>query len=180
MIKRYATATSLILLLFTFAFGFQDNWTKFSSTEGRFSVLVPGQPKVSTETKQSSIGPYTNHLFMVNQERSVLIFGWVDYQPNVRLNVPGEIKANKDNFLNGLKARSLSETPITVEGNPGIEFTAETDTVYIKSRVFVIGARPYMLAAVYAKGFEDARGLERFLTSFQTIKKAPGEPHGGR
>lgn len=177
MIRRYATVTGLLLLLSTCAFGFQDNWVRFSSPEGRFSMLVPAQPAATTETKDSHLGPFTNHLFMVKQQRSMLMFGWVDYQPTVRLNVPGEIKANRDNFLNGLKAKTLSETEISVEGNPGIEFTAENDQLFMKCRVFVIGARPYMLAAVYAKGYEDAPGMERFLTSFQTIKKRAGEPH---
>jgi hypothetical protein len=101
----------------------------------------------------------------------------VDYQPNVRLNVQGEINANRDNFVNGMKAKILSETSINYEGSPGIEFTAETDQHFIKSRIFVVGARPYMLIALYVKGREDYPGIERFLTSFQTIKKAPGEPH---
>ena len=93
--------------------------------------------------------------------------GWADYAPTVKLDVRGEMAANRDNFVRGVEARVTSERPITLGDNPGIEFTAENEQATFKSRVYVVGQRPYMIIAATLKGLEDSANVERFLASFQ-------------
>jgi hypothetical protein len=160
------------------SFGFQNaagDWIKFTSDAGRFSVLMPGpgDPKDESETKTDPrLGSYTTHLFLQKTDKGLFMAGWADYAPTVRLDVQGELAANRDNFTKGVEARVTSERPVTLGDSPGIEFTAESAQATFKSRVYVVGQRPYMVVAATLKGLEDSANVERFLSSFQV--KSPG------
>lgn len=153
--------------------GFQTppaGWLKLTSEEGRFSVLMPGPdaPKDQSATKTDPrLGPYTVHLFTKRAEKGVFMAGWVDYAPTLNLDVQAEINANRDNFLKGVKARLTSERAVRLDGHPGLEFTAESDQAMFKSRVYVVGKRPYQLIAVTFKGLDDAANVDAFFSSFQ-------------
>jgi len=148
-----------------------DGWLKLTSDEGRFSILMPGPdaPKDMAQTKTDpKMGTYTVHLFARKADKGFFMAGWVDYAPTVNLDVQGEINANRDNFLKGVKARLTSERAVKLDGlHPGIEFTAESDQASFKSRVYIVGKRPYQLIAVTFKGFDDAANVNAFFSSFQ-------------
>jgi hypothetical protein len=159
--------------------GFQTaagDWIKFTSDAGRFSVLMPGpgEPKDDAKTTTDSrIGPYTTHLFLQKTDKGLFLAGWVDYAPGVRLDVQGELAANRENFVKGLDARVTSEHAVKLGDSPGVEFVAENADATFKSRVYVVGRRPYMIAAVTFKGLDDSANVEKFLASFQV--KTPGK-----
>jgi hypothetical protein len=172
------TMRKLFALIFVVAaslpsHGFQNaagDWIKFTSEAGRFSVLMPGpgEPKDDSETKNDpKLGSYTTHLFMQKTDKGLFMTGWVDYAPTVKLDVQGELAANRDNFVRGIQARVTSERPVKLGDSPGIEFTAESEQATFKSRVYVVGQRPYMVVAATLKGESDAANVERFLASFQ-------------
>ena len=155
------------------ALGLQNaagDWIKFTSEAGRFSVLMPGpgEPKDESAIRTDpKVGAYTTHMFLQKTDKGLFLAGWVDYAPDVRLDVQGEIAANRDNFVKGVEARVTSEHPITLGDSPGIEFIAESAQATFKSRVYVVGQRPYMIIAATLKGQEDSANVERFLASFQ-------------
>lgn len=144
-----------------------DGWVTLTPTQGRFSVMFPEQAKDQSQTTDSSHGPYTTHLFLAKTTKGLFLVGWVDYDPNFNFGVQSELEANRDNFVKGVKATLINSSKITFNGYPGLEFTAETDDVVYKSRVYIIGRRPYQLIAGTYKGQEDDYNVSRFLTSFQ-------------
>ena len=162
----------LILAASALSLGLQTGgWIKFTSEEGRFSVLMPGPdaPKDNAETKtDSKLGQYTTHVFMKETEKGLFIAGWTDYAPEVRLDVQGELAANRDNFVKGVKAKVLSERPISLDGHPGSEFTAESAQATFKARIYVVSLRTaYMIIAVTRAGMDDSGNVNRFLSSFE-------------
>jgi hypothetical protein len=162
-------ALLLTLTLAAFAYGFQTDagWTKVEPEAGRFSVLMPGTPEAKVNTTDSQYGPYTVHLFTFHNPRGIYMAGWVDYAPTFKFDVQGEINANRDNFLKGVNARLLTEKKITLDGNPGLEFTAESNDVqFIKSRVYIVGSRPYQLITLTNLKEEQAN-VDKFLASFK-------------
>jgi hypothetical protein len=171
---KKSLTTFLIIAAASLALGFRQappaGWSRFTSEEGRFSVSMPGpdapkdQPTTKTDPK---FGSYTTHLLMKKGDKGLFLAGWVDYAPGVQVNVQGELAANRDNFIKGVKARLLSERPVTLDGHPGIEFTAESDQASFRSRVYVVGQRPYQLIAVTFKGFDDSASVNHFFSSFQ-------------
>lgn len=172
--KLLFSAACIILSLASAAMA--DGWIKLTSDAGKFSVLMPGpkapEEKAETTTESKDVpasAPYTTHLFMQTSDKGVrFLVGWVDYAPGFKPNPQGELAANRDNFIKGVKAKLATERPITLGQNPGIEFTgAAEDGAAIKARVYMVGARPYMLVALTPKGKDDSVNADKFFDSFK-------------
>jgi hypothetical protein len=144
-------------------------WVRFTSELGRFSVLMPEIPTDKTETTPTEHGPYTTHLFLVRDKikDNVFLIGWVDYDPSFNFNKQSELAANRDNFVKGIKATLVSTRPLTIDGYQALEFVAETSDRVFKSRVYMVGRRPYQIVIGYPKDQEDALTTNRFFNSFK-------------
>ncbi|HSE16375.1 MAG TPA: hypothetical protein VLB46_04955 [Pyrinomonadaceae bacterium] len=147
-------------------------WPAFASTEGRFSVLMPGTPTEKTETIDSEHGPYTTHLFTWREDPlRVYLIGWVDYDPDFDFNRLAEMEANRDNFVQGVSGKLLSSRRSTIDGYPAIEFAAETEEKIFRSRVYIVGRRPYQIVIGSLKGIDDSANVERFFSSFKVSRQ---------
>ena len=144
-----------------------SGWIKFSSAAGRFSVLMPEAPTDKAETTPSEHGPYTTHLFIVRDTISVYLIGWVDYDPSFNFNRQAELEANRDNFVKGINATLLTSSRTTIDGYQAIEFVAETTDRVFKSRVYLVGRRPYQIVIGTTKGKDDSAQTSRFFNSFK-------------
>jgi hypothetical protein len=144
-----------------------DSWVTLNSDQGKFSVLMPELVKDQSETTPSPNGPYTTHLFIAKTPQGIFLVGWVDYDPAFNFGVQSELEANRDNFVKGAKATLLNTSKITMNGYPGLEFTAETSQISYKSRVYIVGRRPYQLITGTYKGQDDSYNVARFFNSFQ-------------
>src|SRR5690349_16718807 len=148
-----------------------SGWVKFTSDDGHFSVMMPEIPSDKSETVDSSHGPYTTHLFIVRDTTSVYLIGWVDYDPSFNFNRQAELEANRDNFVKGITATLVSTRPTVIDGYSGLEFTAETADRVFKSRVFLVGRRPYQIVIGSPKGFDDTALTDRFFSSFKVSRQ---------
>jgi len=166
--KRTA-AVLLILLAASLAVGFQDasEWIKFKSTPGQFSVLMPAQPTEEKETKGSASGPYTTNLFQSQGNGEVYIAAWVDYDPKINVDAQKELDANRDNFVKAVAGTLGSTTRVTLKDHPGIEFEGTAPNFSFKSRVYVVGRRPYMLIVLYPPGGGGSPTINKFISSFE-------------
>ena len=142
-------------------------WVRYNSENGRFSVLMPETPQEQTETTQSDHGPYTTHLFVVRDTKNVYLIGWVDYDPSFNFNRQAELEANRDNFVKGIKATLTSTRAFVLDGYSALEFSAETEDRTFKSRVYMVGRRPYQIVVGTPKDDPDAVSTNRFFNSFK-------------
>ena len=144
-------------------------WVRFTSELGRFSVLMPETPTEKTDTTPSEHGPYTTHLFITRDKitNNVYLIGWVDYDPSFNFNKQSELAANRDNFVKGIEARLVSTRPLTIDGYQALEFVAETAEMIFKSRVYMVGRRPYQIVIGYPKDTENPLTTNRFFNSFK-------------
>jgi hypothetical protein len=142
-------------------------WVKFTHDGGKFSVLMPELPEEKTETTQSDHGPYTTHLFIVKDTANVYLIGWVDYDPSFNFNKQSELDANRDNFVKGINATLTSSRTLTLDGYQALEFAAETADRIFRSRVYMVGRRPYQIVMGLPKNSEDPILIERFFGSFK-------------
>ena len=140
---------------------------RFTSEAGRFTVLIPEIPTEKPETVQSVHGPYTTHLFVVRDSKSVFLIGWVDYDPSFNFSPKHELEANRDNFIKGINATLVTTRATTLDGYQSIEFTAETEDKIFKSRVYMVGRRPYQIVIGSPKGEDDTISANRFFSSFK-------------
>jgi hypothetical protein len=91
----------------------------------------------------------------------------VDYDPSFNFNRQAELEANRDNFVKGITATLVNTRPTVIDGYSAIEFTAETEDRVFKSRVFMVGRRPYQIVIGYPKDQEDPLTTDRFFNSFK-------------
>jgi hypothetical protein len=140
----------------------------FTSPEGRFSVLMPGTPTDKTETVDSEPEPYTTHMFISRDDpQRVYLVGWVDYHPSFNFNRLAELEANRDNFVKGVSAKLLSSHRLNIDGYQALEFTAENAEMIFKSRVYIVGRRPYQIVIGSPKGIDDSAAVDQFFKSFK-------------
>ena len=156
-----------LLLIFSFrAAAAQDQlpapWASFEHEGGGFSVLMPGKP-VETITQRPK---YTLHSFTVTLGRSVFSFSYSDYVPEVKLD-ESSVSSNIEKFNKNLGAKLLTTREMKIDGRSGVEFTAETPALNVKSRVFVVGNRMFQTAALVFKDVDDTIGVDRFFDSFK-------------
>lgn len=142
-------------------------WSLFTSKPGRFSVLLPGTPEDSVETKPSEQGPYTTHLYILKDQRNVFVIGWVDYDPSFNFNRHLELEMNRDKFIENQKATLRESREIRIDGYQVIEFTAEAPEQIFRSRVYMVGRRPYLIIIGSPKGLDDSVAVNRFFNSFK-------------
>jgi hypothetical protein len=142
-------------------------WVKFTHDLGRFSVLMPEVPEEKTETTPSDHGPYTTHLFIVKDTVNIYLIGWVDYDPSFNFNKQSELDANRDNFVKGIKATLISTRTVNLDGYQALEFSAETTDRIFRSRVYMVGRRPYQIVVGVPKDNEDSVLVNRFFNSFK-------------
>lgn len=144
-----------------------SGWVKFTSALGRFTVVMPSAPTDQVATKQSEHGPYTTHVLIARDASSVYVIGWVDYDPSFNFNKQSELAANRDNFVKETKATLLTSSPTTIDGYSAIEFVCETAEKGYKSRVYMVGRRPYIIVIGTPKGQDDSVQASRFFNSFK-------------
>ena len=166
---------SIILAAFTTAASASlFDWITFRSGTGGFSVLMPGpeepEDKVS-RTETSKVGPYTTHLFIQRGGPSVFVVGWTDYAPGVNFIKRSEMEANRDNLIKQLKGNIRSSKWFTFNGSEALEFVADAEGRTIRSRVYMVGNRPYMTIASTIAGVDDSAQVTRFLDSFKFTGK---------
>lgn len=142
-------------------------WTRYNSNKGRFTVLMPGFPEDKVETTQSEHGPYTTHLFILRQTNLVFLIGFVDYDPSFNFNKQAELEMNRDNFVKGISATLLHTRQVTIDGYPALEFAAEANGRIFRSRVYMVGRRPYQIVIGSPKGEENTTYIDRFFNSFK-------------
>jgi WD40 repeat protein len=161
------------------------NWMTFSPNDGSFSVLLPGQAKVSTETQQAPVGPITTVTHMVDLKHSAYIVSY-SIIPAAGLATPLEtqLDAVRDRMLASKKGRLLHEDRITFHGHPGRELSLEMINPRGGGvvRFFRVGDRLYQLLVMGTNITSDSPQARKFLESFALSAAeapspaAPGNP----
>ena len=167
MIKRLSIATVLVLVMIASSSGHQGtDWVKVSPLGGGFTVMMPGPAEEETKAESD----YSSHTFIAKTKETIFLVSYGDYAPSIRLNVAGELTANRDNFVKNLGAKLIESKDMVMDGRPGLEFTAESDRLTAKCRVYLFGNRVFMIAAAVWKGNTDPENVDRFVSSFAFTK----------
>ncbi len=144
-------------------------WKTYTSPEGRFSVLMPNEPKASVDPIAEGPGaPGKTFLFTSAGPEGVFLAGWADYAPGFKFDDQAELTANRDNFVKGVQGKLLATRAITLNGAPGMEFDVEKTGMWIgRVRLYIIGNRPYQLMAIIPGATLDTAKAARFFDSFR-------------
>ena len=167
VMHKFNLAALLLIFIFSAAAAQEpvplpSPWEKFEPEGSGFSVVMPGKP-VEAITKRPK---YTMHSFTVTLGKSIFSASYSDYIPEAKLD-NNSITENIEKFNKSLSATLLTTREIKIDGYAGVEFTAETTAVNVKSRVFVIGNRMFQTVALVFRDVDDSISVNRFFDSFK-------------
>ncbi len=168
MRKTMKASLAFALLFLASATSYADdvNWQSVKSDAcGGFTVQMPGTPKEESATEKEII----MRTYSVNEwPEGIFTVACIVYLPGAKVDVQGELTANRDNFNTESDATLISETAITLQGVSGVDFTSQSTkhrTNY-RVRIFADGNRVYLASAGVRKGHDDLIKIEQFLGSF--------------
>ncbi len=151
-----------------------DDWIKYTSKEGRYTVLLPSQPTVSTQEPTSAAGnkfiQYTASVFGSDVGYMVSYF---DYPAEMIFTLD---KA-RDGMVDAIKGTILSEHEISFGSYPGRDLRVSLKDpagveYVIHTRFYDIERRVYIVQFIMPKSNESAseKATSKYFDSFQVIK----------
>lgn len=171
-------AACLLLLVATLANGFQTNaeWTKYTSAEGRYSVLLPQEPKLSAQEDTASNGEkamvYTAQSLDSDSRYGVIYF-------DNRRGTKYSLDKGRDGMVAAVKGTLVSETAVVLEGRPGRELKIAAKNgdadLLIRTRIYTIGNRVYIIQHVFLKASDSPAMAEKTTKFFDSFKATEGK-----
>jgi hypothetical protein len=184
-VKKGFVAILLLLLGTSLAFSVQQpsNWITYTSPEGRYSVSLPKEPKVTMQESTTADGEkFPQNLATVGGEEGVFIIGYFEiFSGNVF-----SADVARDAMLKSFAGRLIGDNAISLGGYPGRdlkialklpvapaagEVPPQIDYVD-RFRIYEVGKRVYILQAMFPKSQETEASISvtRFFDSFQVVK----------
>lgn len=161
-LTRKVQAPTEVIALNTQATG---GWIRYSSATGRFSILMPTQPKVQEQPVDTDAGKLINHVFMAQSGTAAFAISYADYPQN-NADPQKVLDEVRQGAITGIKGTLISGKNITHKGFHGREFQASTQGALYTSRIFIVNNRLYQMVVVAPIGQLSAADINKFLTSF--------------
>jgi hypothetical protein len=166
----FATGSAVAVLAQT-----PEEWIKYTSTEGRYSVMLPAQPTIGSQEATSSDGvKFTQYKAGVLSSDVAYMIGYFDYRGEMTFT----LSRARDGMVAGVKGTLVSERSISLGGYPGSDLRVlakdETGTEYdMRSRFYDIDRRVYVIQFIAPKStpveIVDPKAA-RYFDSFQVLK----------
>ena len=149
------------------------DWIKYQSKEGRYSVRLPKEPTLSTETTTAKTGEKLAQYVALSAEGDGLFYvSYSDYLTEMTFSFDDA----RDGMLRAATGTLISESPISLGGAPGRELRVlikgPNDAEYIdRLRFYDVGGRVYLLQYFFPRSGEASALVkskaERFFGSFK-------------
>jgi hypothetical protein len=157
----------------------QSVWQRFTSSEGRFSVLFPGEPEQSQQPlNDGTSSESTLYIFRVerSQELVVYLVAYLD------IALPSEgasanlketaLDSGQQGFLKGSGATLVSASKTSLGGHPGKDFKFQKAGSFVgRARFFLVENRLYQIVAIADVKTERSleKSIDGFIKSFQPL-----------
>ncbi len=177
--RKYFAAILLLLMSASLALSIQtpQEWIRYNSAEGRYSVLLPSQPEPGTQESATAEGTkFTQYKATLIEGDAVFLVGYFDHVPGTVFSLD---KA-RDGMVEALKGTLISESSVSLGGSPGRDLkvvakSEEGTEFLLRARFYDVDKRVYVLQFIIPKAEDDSAAAAksvRFFDSFQ-VTKAP-------
>lgn len=174
--RKCVTAILLLTVVASLALGQKPNeWIKYNSTEGRFSVMLPSTPTTGTQEAATADGvKFTQYKITLVDGSAVYLIGYFDHVSGTNFSFD---KA-RDGMVGAVKGTLLEESNITLSASPGRELKVATKDdqgidYLLRARFYDVDQRVYVIQFIYPKSANDeamnAAGA-KYFDSFQLLK----------
>jgi hypothetical protein len=142
-----------------------QDWTDFSSAEGRFSILMPAKAATgSFDLKTGSI-KVTVHTFTALSQSIMVMCGYYDF-PSPRQDPEKVFDEARDGSIRNVRGTLLTEDKLAKDGYSGRRFRAAgSGNVFIDEEIYLIGQRFYLITITTSTKTPNAN-IEKVFDSF--------------
>jgi hypothetical protein len=155
----------------------QPAWKEFSSSEGAFSILMPGTPTEQIRTVKKLSGPVNVHMFLVEEGDVAYAVAYSDHPDTfVQERTPDLILDDvRDGAVANAHGKLVRESIVALNGHQGRELDIESagGKVTIKNRIFLVGRRIYQVMAVTPRENTSPQDVNKFFESFALQSQYP-------
>jgi hypothetical protein len=173
--KQALAPICLLLICAVAALGVQDStWINYNSAEGRYTVSLPAQPKLSTQESATADGQkFLQYMATVQQPDAIYLVGYFDHVPGTTFSADRA----RDGMVAAVKGTLVSERNISLGGYAGRELLVSTKSeereYVIRVKFYDTENRVYVQQCLYAKTSEgeaiDTKA-KKYFDSFQILK----------
>ncbi|MGZ5434964.1 MAG: hypothetical protein ACXWID_14175 [Pyrinomonadaceae bacterium] len=155
----------------------QPSSLRYTSPEGRYSVLLPAQPTLSSQQLSAPDGtPMTQYMAQVADGSGMLMVAYFDYAADVVFSLD---KA-RDGMVTSIQGTLLDEHSMSLGGAPGrqVKISARTEQgmeFIDRARFYDVKPRVFVLQCITPKSLDSAAIAERceqFFDSFR-VRSTP-------
>lgn len=169
---------SVFVFLLVFLVGCQQaTWEEFRSSEGKFSVLMPGRPTKQIRSVKTPSGALDAHMFLVEQGNVAYMVAYSDYPAIVIQDRPAKLILDgaRSGAVRNAQGKLVGESQISLDGHQGRELDIETTEgkTVIKARIVLVGHRLYQVMVLTRKEQASSEEVKKFLDSFTLHPQAP-------
>ena len=173
MQKKTTLAIFLLLMSAILASGFQTTieWLKYTSVEGRYNVLLPQQPKLTTQDGTAASGEkLKQYMAQAGDSDSFYFLAYFDYDTGMTFSLD---KA-RDGVVEGVKGTLLEQQAISMGGYSGREFKIAASNqnidILMRVRVYDVAGRVYILQHLFRKSNDTPKIAEKTTKFFDSFK----------
>ena len=173
MKRRVLVAMGIMWMLVSCA---QNHWIRVNSTDGRFTVLMPGQPKRLDTRASGPLGTAPSTSLV--SESSGIVIGVTFVDPPRQLAATSSVPEVLDNARDGMLGSDtelISEKTIVFQRHPGrcLSVSAKDGSTYTEAMLLMVVNRLYVLQVVSEGRRPDLSLADRFFQSFRVLHEGP-------
>jgi hypothetical protein len=155
----------------------QSAWEDFYSDDGYFSVSLPGKPEKETENIKTQVGTISRQSFVVEKDggQTTYLVMSIDYPKDAIEMVDHDqiLNSVRDDVMATYRGTVNQEDWVQMDNYPGQEFDFEgkwkNSSVFGNVMTLLIEKRLYMLLALGVDEEVDAKDVEKFFVSFESL-----------
>jgi hypothetical protein len=176
MRRTFAVLLVLFVSVVAAAAQVSGEWIKYTSAEGRFSVSMPGQPKLSTQESTAANGEKLRQFIAASGDgNGGFMAAYFDYRSDMTFSLD---KA-RDGMVSNLHATVLGEDQISLGGSPGkqLKILAKVDTgdeFLDRARMYDVNRRVYILQCIFPKAEDNPAIIDKCEKFFDSFKVQSG------
>lgn len=146
---------------------------KYTSQDGKFSILFPGEPTVSTEKVETEIGTIDMSTFIYEKSsQEAYMVSYADYPAEMIKDVDQMemLASSRNGVLENIGASVVEEKDITLDGHKGIYFKANSVSLYLIYKMVMVNNRIFQVAIMKEGGYPSDSEADSFIGSFTLTK----------
>jgi hypothetical protein len=166
-----AVIPALLLISFRYA---ADEWTKYISREGHFSIDFPGKPIESAEndTTDAKKSSRVHYITYFPNDSEGYMADWTDMHKTYpkEMTITQILEYSRDGAMRSVIATNVTTTATNLGKEPYIEFTFSNKDFSGKGRIYVINKFQYAIITLFSHNAGISSAADKFIKSFKHLQ----------